>query len=343
MGYYPTPETVTGEISRILTFAQGSRAIDTCCGEGTALRTIVGAHEGVTTYGVELDTGRANKAAEVLNSVMCSDAITEVRISWGGFSLLFLNPPYDMSEGDVDQERTRLEYVFLKHHFVYLQDGGVLVYVIPFRSIQGIASYLARNFTSLRVFPFAAGDFSRFKQAVVLGCREKDISEEIRENNSEYLAKLKDIPEDAAPDKLPVVGSEEFRAHRYTVIPAELDRSKLIFTSLRFDPDHAYRVIRNDGLFNRWKLDVEPRGMSSIQPLMPTRDGHTALLLAAGFMDGEYELDGNTVIVKGTVKKVAYLADVVPTEEGYTVKEREKYQITVRMLDTLKKQFMQVR
>jgi hypothetical protein len=298
---------------------------------------------GVTTYGVELDAARANKAAEVLDNVMCSDAITEVRISWGGFSMLFLNPPYDVSEGDIDQDKTRLEYRFLKHHLFYLQDGGVLVYIIPFRSIHGIASFLARNFTSLRVFPFATGDFNRFKQVVILGYREKNISEEVRESNSEYLARLKNIPEDAAPNLLPVVGGYEFRSHRYTVTSAELDRSKLIFTSLRFDPDRAFRDIRKDGLYNRWKLDVEPRRMSSIQPLMPTRDGHTALLLAAGFMDGEYELHGNKVIVKGTVKKVTYLSEIISTEEGHTVKEMEKYQITVRMLDTRQRKIVEVK
>ena len=104
MGYYPTPTSEVENIERVLTIAPGARLLDTCCGEGDALR-IIAEGKDVETYGIELDRGRCAVAKEQLDHVLLADALYEVRVQKEGFGLLWLNPPYDDSAGYEDRDR----------------------------------------------------------------------------------------------------------------------------------------------------------------------------------------------------------------------------------------------
>lgn len=58
MGYYPTPPPVVEHIKSALSLSSLGpfRFLDTCCGEGEALRLLAaGFGPAVETYGVELD------------------------------------------------------------------------------------------------------------------------------------------------------------------------------------------------------------------------------------------------------------------------------------------------
>jgi len=337
-GYYPTPFGVMENIRKIIRIQPGARVIDTCCGDGEALRQVTREARDVKTYGIELNTERAQAASFKLTDVICCDAIVEARASWNSFGMLWLNPPYDWAAGDTDQDKERLEVRFLKHHHYYLQDRGVLIYIVPFKILKKIAGFLANRLENLRVFPFLEMDYMKYEQAVVLGVyRQKGVSPEIKESNKDYLDHVLSVPHKEAPRRLPVVGREEFNAMRYEVPTSPVtDDEDITFRSIRFDPDHALRIIQKDGLYERFLKDTEARDLKSITTLSPLRIGHTAIALVSGYMNGPVRKDGKWYIVKGTVKKIEHVTDITESQSekgGFLVKKTEMFRNKVRLFE----------
>lgn len=86
--------------------------------------------EGVATYGIELDHGRATLARPRLNEVLWCDALQETRYTLHAFGFLFLNPPYDTAITP-DEKAQRFETLFLRSFIKALQPNGFLVFIIP--------------------------------------------------------------------------------------------------------------------------------------------------------------------------------------------------------------------
>src|SRR5574341_1493283 len=127
MGYYPTPLSVVERIRTFIRFPDDNvNLLDPCCGDGSGLKNLKGDAK-ATTYGIELDQNRANKAKKNLDHVL-KGSYEEARISHNAFSCLYLNPPYDWgarSEGQPGErkEKTfRIEDVFLQ--FLWHGPGG---------------------------------------------------------------------------------------------------------------------------------------------------------------------------------------------------------------------------
>ncbi|MFW8159790.1 DUF6094 domain-containing protein, partial [Klebsiella pneumoniae] len=125
-GFYPTPPRVVDLILRYLDGGPLSHILDPCAGEGEAL-SMACAALGARGFGVELSRERAKRAAARGVRVHRGDAF---HFGGEGFSLLWLNPPYDHGEGE------RLEVAFLRHWTEALLPGGVLVYIIPETSLR---------------------------------------------------------------------------------------------------------------------------------------------------------------------------------------------------------------
>ena len=112
----------------------------------------------------------------------------------------------------------------------------------------------------------------------------------------------------------------------------------LIFKSFRIDPEEAYETIRKDGLYDLFLSETMPREINRIRPLTALRQGHLAMLLASGLMNGEVEKDGKKYLIKGSVRKVVKRSetDEEIDEEGRgrsKITETDQFQITVKMLD----------
>jgi len=72
--------------------------------------------------------------------------------------------------------------------------------------------------------------------------------------------------------------------------------------------------------------------MTNIRPLMPLREGHLAMLLASGMMNGEVTGDnGQRLIVKGSVK-TAVDKKVEETRDTISTFETTHHEITVRAI-----------
>ncbi|MFH1674274.1 MAG: DUF6094 domain-containing protein, partial [Pseudomonadota bacterium] len=296
MGFYKTPANVVEQIKTNLTINPRARLLDTCCGEGEALKSIASGTD-AETCGVELDRERFDKAKEVLDNVVWADSLHELRASAKEFGLLWLNPPYDLDEGAYEQERERVEHQFLLRNWGYLQDGGALVYIIPFASLRKAAPFFYRRCTRLTVFSFPDEEFQKFHQVVVMCAKGRPKKDQIR-RNIETLEFAANLSLYEVPDRLPATG---IAGTNYDVPEAD-DTGGFYFRSARLDPQEALEQVRESPVWPRViKHVLPPTGHAHVRPLMPLREGHLAMLLASGMMNGEVVGDdGERLIVKGS-------------------------------------------
>ncbi len=186
MGYFPTDLTHVERIKEAMIFPEEEvNLIDPCCGEGLALKAFANGANAIT-YGIELDEIRGEEAAKRLTRVGFGSYFHS-RISLGAFQGLWLNPPY-LSAPSENGNR-RLEKAFLSDSMRLLQNGGVLVYIIPFyRATPDVCRVLCENFRDLRVHRFVGKEFERFSQIVFLGVKaERRKADRQAKKLAEYL------------------------------------------------------------------------------------------------------------------------------------------------------------
>ena len=298
MGYYPTPDEVTPIIARYINRQRNGliRVLDPCAGEGTAVK-LVGDHLQAETYGIEIDIERGKIAKEVLTKCLVTD-YQNTRISHGSFSLLWLNPPYDWATRDNEIEKSeRYERTFLRDCIPYLSPGGILVYLIPQRRLDGhIARMLSYRFEQISVFRFPEEEYRAFKQLVIFGVLKKKPDKDDR--LSEYLKKCGQLK--ALVPYLPQ------RPPRVYEVPTSPAKATFLFRSKDIEPEELAEEIRKHGLFSQFKEMTTPLSMAEkIRPIMPLRHGHLAQILACGLMNGiVWDRDRtNPLLVKGVTKK----------------------------------------
>jgi ribosomal protein S27AE len=84
-----------------------------------------------------------------------------------GASILFLNPPY---------EEKSLEFEFVERYVQCLAEHGILVLIVPYKSLDRLASLLARTCENIRCFRFPTEFFKAFGQVVVFAQRRSRLS-----------------------------------------------------------------------------------------------------------------------------------------------------------------------
>ena len=331
MGFYVTPVNVVSDIKKFLNIHPGARLLDTCCGEGEALN-IVAADTEAVTYGVELSRERYEAAGKVLDNVVWGDALYEFRATRKAFSLLWLNPPYDSEERDDGYGSERIELKFLTKHWEYLQDGGVLVYIIPFRVLEKVASFFYRRCRNLTVFSFPETEYDYFNQVVVM-CEKGKPSKDENNRNKEKLDFATDLGLYEVPSRLPTTDNTDLlnSYDGYDVEVSETDG--FFFRSARLDPDEVIGKVEKSPLWEKVAMGIfPPVGNKNVKPLMPLREGHLAMLLSSGMMNGEVkDNDGNRLVVKGSVRKTTDHS-TEETETAIKDIETDRYEIMVRAI-----------
>lgn len=330
MGYYPTPEPVARQVGRLLRAGQAGpiRALDPCCGEGTALRLAIEALDTpAETYGIELDRTRAHAAREALTCVLHAD-LRSVRASNQAFGLLWLNPPYDWdSPVDSTTPSERLERVFLQATMRYLQPGGVLAYLIPEQRLDiDIAKALAYRFERVQAWRFPAEHYQAYRQIVVLGIKKRD---PYRDDHA--ASHLEAIGRGlATPPPLPETLDDPYHVPSAPATPPPL------FQSTTVDPVGLLEEVGRHGAAGLLLERITPVDPSAaLHPLMPLRRGHLALILASGHLNNETVEDaatGERLLVKGRVTKEIQRTEI-EEDDATVITEREILRITVRALD----------
>jgi len=297
-GFFATP-TRQGELLRkILSFTSSCSILDPTCGEGDILKQLsVNQEVSITTYGVELDKGRAEKAKEALDH--CINApIESMVISNDSFGLLYLNPPYDFAiKGDIDNSADRKEYLELVRNARYLQPGGVIVYVIPsYRfSDNKIARYLATHFEQAGILRFSDEDYDDFKQCIFIGHKRKEAYKKINEKLYSFLLKMQSesfISENVTPINM-LVGKHEW------LVPSSPQSIKTFYTKLSNKSDFT-EAIRSSKGFKAFQERSKPKSLViGGNPIMPIAQGNMALLLASGGVNGLIGEGDNLHVVQG--------------------------------------------
>ena len=322
MGYYPTPLSVVDRIKSFIAVTENQpvNALDPCCGEGLALKHLA---DGWTcrTYGIELDEHRAEGAKQNLNHVLkCS--YTQTRITNGCFSVLFLNPPYDeetFSNGTVTSSE-RKEKIFLKDTIKYLRPKGLLVYIIPQpRLDKAIAKILSYRFKDIRFYKFQDEEYDTFRQIVVFGVKKKNPELDIDSYSVLANVSKTELSELSLADtpvySLPNAGKV------------------ILFRSTVIDLQELAMEAQNSPLWRSFREMTRIDEANNERPPLPLHQGHIALMLANGCLDGVVGEGSDRHVVKGKVQKI-----VVRHQEQSQgkIEEREidQYQVSIKVLTT---------
>jgi predicted RNA methylase len=325
-GFYPTPPNVVDIIKTWVgeRMPGTRRLLDPCCGTGEPA-TQIAAAAGCDAYGVEINTERALAAKKLLSKVVATDLFS-VRARPGAFSILYLNPPYDF-----DAEDGRTELSFLKHTLPYLSPRGLLLFIVPQKRITiRIARVLSAYFEDLKIRRFPADEFQAFGQIVIAGLKKARA-----EINGEVLASLSQIPSVDLPEmvrkefsfSVPAVGKDFF------------------IRSAEFGPDELAEELTASSL---WKepalglIEEEDQIRPAIQPLMPPRKAHLAMLIAAGLINNQIlEANGKRFLIKGTSKKTIDRFEE-ETEKGIKITERERSVTQINAFDLKTGEYLQI-
>jgi hypothetical protein len=254
-------------------------------------------HLEAETYGIELDRERGERAKGVLTRCLVTD-YQNTRISHRSFSLLWLNPPYDWGARKSELERSeRFERTFLRDCIPYLSPGGILVYLIPQRRLDGhIARMLSYRFSDIAIYRFPEKEYEAFRQIVIFGILKKKPEKD--DAVAEYLKKCGELK--AALPNLPQDPPRTYE------VPLSPTRAGFLFRSKDIDPEELSLEILEHGVFPKLKELTAPlRMVEKIRPIMPLRHGHLAQILACGLMNGVVWDKGNRnpLLVKGITKK----------------------------------------
>ncbi|MBI4212967.1 MAG: class I SAM-dependent methyltransferase [Chloroflexi bacterium] len=318
-GYWPTPARVADAISRYLasptkTGRRTVRLLDPCARTGEATADIAKAL-GAESFGIELNTERAEAARTRLDHVLATSAFS-VRLANCALSVLFLNPPYAQ-----DDEKRRLEHAFVTAMARALCPGGVLVFLIPQERLAVSARYLASHYTSFAAYRFPDPEFAAFRQMVLFAVRKTHGT-----HDAAGQAQLERWSETELPPLLPEPAGAPL------VVPS-LPAGEILFGSLFFDARQAATEAQRRGVWVQPQLTEQlwPPEERAVRPLMPLRRGHLALLIAAGFLNNVVLTHGNQrILVKGRIHK-----ELVPieTDDEDTEVEREVLRTSVVALD----------
>ena len=223
----------------------------------------------------------------------------------------------------LDQEHKRVEHAFLQHCTKYLVPNGLLILIVPRHRLAVSAKYLAANYSDIRCWRFPDPEYDDFDQVVLMG-QHRDQPE----------------PNPSAEDRifnwvhcpLDQMDTLERPSRSVQMSAPSGERADVLFTVRSVDPKRAAAEAQRSGLWISQSIrdSLWPQTTRKVQPLMPLRQGHMAMLVAAGFLDNLcLEADGNRVLVKGrTVKKM----EMVSADEKEEIWQDRMY-TTIRTLD----------
>ena len=122
-------------------------------------------------------------------------------------------------------------------------------------------------------------------------------------------------------------------------------RGDFFIRSSEFGPEELSEELKASTL---WKdpalglLDEEEQTRSGIQPLMPPRKAHLAMLIAAGLINNQIlEANGRSLLIKGTAKKVIDRFEE-ETEKGIKITERERIVTQINAFDLKTGEYLQI-
>jgi hypothetical protein len=182
----------------------------------------------------------------------------------------------------------------------------------------------------LKVRKFPAEEFQAFGQIVIAGIKKPRT-----EIDNETFTNLTQVP----PGDLPEMRRKEFS---FTIPAVGKD---FFIRSSQFGPDELAEEIKTSSLWREPALGLvreEQEVKAAIQPLMPPRKAHLAMLIAAGLINNQVlEANGRRLLIKGTAKKVIDRSEE-ETEKGIKITERERIVTQINAFDLTTGEYLQI-
>ena len=195
-GFFATPVRQGEYLTQLLEVEGSGEWMDPTCGEGEILNQLSAPFQKedsrISTYGVELDKARAEKATSLLNQVI-NAPIESMVIQNDAASFIFLNPPYDFTmKGIGDESADRKEWTELFRNSRYLKEKGLMMYVIPsYRyADKRIARFLATHFYNVGMMRFSDEDFDEYRQCVFIGNKKSGKHKEFNPKLFDFLIQM---------------------------------------------------------------------------------------------------------------------------------------------------------
>lgn len=318
-GFYPAHEEAVAFAASFLqppvsaTFA----ILDPCAGEGAAIRQLgesLGCPQSMI-HAIELDDSRAEVIHTALPDahVLAPADIFGCRVSYGSFSFIWLNPPFDYSYGG-----HRVEEQFLWKATEWLKPGGVMALVCPEDVVEEYTDarlHFGRYYENVTVVPFPE-PHRPFKEVLVIGHKrtrpETDRTKDWKAWDSVQAPK----------------------GFRYKIPSSTGPRW---FQKIQPTEPELERMLAGSPLRSHL---VSPPKVQVPSPPLPLGIGHVALLLASGHLDGVVHPPGNPPhVVRGTSRKHSFISDVSDTEnqDGSTTTRTtisERIELVIRTVDS---------
>lgn len=349
-GFYPLPIKQVGEhLVKLLEVeehsnGEQSRWLDPCSGEGEILAYLQHklGEDSIQTYGVEIDRARYEKSAEILDYTVRS-AFEQTVISHKAFPLIYLNPPYNYEMGSSSEKKDLMEYTFLRRSHLYLQDGGIMIYVVPYDRFanKDIQSFLSKHYEDIGLMRFddEDGAYEQFKQCIFIGKKRKYIEKDVYYNQKFHdfttqmvseqfvLTNVNTVSQIGNSDKIWIVpkGNKLFKITFNTRVPFKATCGPIkdndAFGTLTRFMDYGNGLNNNE---TRSKADTLK---------MPINLGQIGLCMMTGMADGVVGEGEHLHLVRGSENVYIEEAITEQTEKKevktYTTKRRAKYTIVL--------------
>lgn len=312
LGFYPCSTHTIDFVCRQLTVAcpEQTYLLDPCCGKGVALADL-GRQLNVPTkhlYGVELDSGRAEAAAEVLGNVLNASFFDVRIVPVQSFSLCWLNPPYENEPKQGDERGLQMETSFLQTAArLTIQDGLVILHCPEDRMTQEVRQTAAGYLYDLHLVRLPQ-ELRPYRESLLVGKKRKEIERYVYH------------PEITLTDAMPP----------WTIPPGEPIKK---FQKSAPTDTEIEEALASSSLL---KPFTESRKVAKLRPVLPLGPGHLGLVLAAGFLDGYTAPPGyEPHVVRGIALKVNKLVKEETTEsedgkETTTQTYRESIRLKIR-------------
>lgn len=211
-------------------------------GDGVAVRTVTSADNNprIKLFAVEVNEKAADELQESgrFTEVLKADFLEGVCIKKNAFSFCFGNPPYQNDDLTESGKIERTEDQFLKKVTQCLSKGGILCWIVPYKSFTRVNAFwhLISHYEIQAVYRFRQEEYRKYHQVVIVA-RKKEHASVTRTAMMQMLAGYgeNDIPilPDHPAERLMVEASDSEK-----VVP---------FHTRRFDSELAYGKLRAMG------------------------------------------------------------------------------------------------
>lgn len=321
MGFFAIdPKHHAAIISLVAPATPAHKLLDPYAGEGEFLEVAARAWN-VTPYANELDGDRATKCIERFGpkqAVRCD--VERLIASNNAFSCGWFNPPYDHDASASGNKR--VEFRYLRHSWKWIQDGGLVFWVVYLHHLtEDAAAFLSKNSSRVDVWALPGKHLNEYDQIVVAAIKG------LQANPEALYERI--MAQKAAPQLLEVQPEPVYK------LPAPKTITRFVFAPDIIDETQGLKLIEAQGAWksNGFQALLEiPQPPPQIEPVVAPRPGHLALVLAAGVADGaviDTETYG-TVAIRGKTQHVEQIARV-DVESDPNDPERQVKKTTIRL------------